>query len=201
MIEARLPIPAVFTLYPAPLCRGGGLRPAGRPDLYPVAAGPDRRHPRRNPVPRCVFRQSRRLPARPAICWPWLCCSRRFVGAAIWFSGTAFLTLWTAGGIAGALAILVLAAWPSAGSRGGSAPRARGRPALRLALGAIGARGGEATSVVLSLGLGLAVLAAVGQIDGNLRRSFANDLPDVAPSYFFVDIQPDQIDGFPRTAG
>ena len=50
--------------------------------------------------------------------------------------------------------------------------------------------------MVLSLGLGLTVLAAVGQIDGNLRNSFSNDLPAVAPSYFFVDIQPDQIDGF-----
>ncbi len=46
------------------------------------------------------------------------------------------------------------------------------------------------------MGLGLAVLAAVGQIDGNLRASIADELPDVAPSYFFVDIQPDQIDGF-----
>ncbi|MEM9788530.1 MAG: FtsX-like permease family protein, partial [Pseudomonadota bacterium] len=36
----------------------------------------------------------------------------------------------------------------------------------------------------------------VGQIDGNLRSSFSDDLPAVAPSYFFVDIQPDQIDGF-----
>jgi putative ABC transport system permease protein len=50
--------------------------------------------------------------------------------------------------------------------------------------------------VVLSLGLGLAVLAAVGQIDTNLRSAIARDLPDVAPSYFVVDIQPDQLAGF-----
>ena len=74
--------------------------------------------------------------------------------------------------------------------------RARGRPALRLALGAIGARNGETASVVLSLGLGLAVLSSVGQIDGNLRAAFSDELPEIAPSYFFVDIQPDQIDGF-----
>jgi len=41
----------------------------------------------------------------------------------------------------------------------------------------------------------------VGQIDGNLRSSFADDLPEVAPSYFFVDIQPDQIDGFRERLG
>ena len=50
--------------------------------------------------------------------------------------------------------------------------------------------------MVLSLGLGLTVLAAVGQIDTNLRGAIARDLPDVAPSYFMVDIQPAQIDGF-----
>ena len=49
---------------------------------------------------------------------------------------------------------------------------------------------------MLALGLGLSVLAAVGQIDGNLRRAISGNLPDVAPSYFFVDIQQDQIDGF-----
>jgi putative ABC transport system permease protein len=36
----------------------------------------------------------------------------------------------------------------------------------------------------------------VGQIDANLRASIERDLPARAPSYFFVDIQPDQIDGF-----
>ena len=50
--------------------------------------------------------------------------------------------------------------------------------------------------MVLSLGLGLSVLAAVGQIDGNLRNAIAGNLPDVAPSYFFVDIQKDQMPGF-----
>jgi putative ABC transport system permease protein len=118
------------------------------------------------------------------------------VSAAIWFSGTVFLTLWTAGGIASALAILIVAAYLIRAIAILLRKPTRGRPALRLALGAISAPGGEATSVVLSLGLGLTVLAAVGQIDGNLRNSFSNDLPAVAPSYFFVDIQPDQIDGF-----
>ena len=50
--------------------------------------------------------------------------------------------------------------------------------------------------MILSLGLGLSVLAAVGQIDANLRTAIDRDLPERAPSYFFVDIQPDQIDGF-----
>ena len=68
--------------------------------------------------------------------------------------------------------------------------------ALRMALGSVGGPGSEAGSVVLSLGLGLTVLAAVGQIDANLRGAIARDLPKVAPSYFVVDIQTDQLDGF-----
>lgn len=73
---------------------------------------------------------------------------------------------------------------------------ARGRPALRWALSAISDPREGAASVVLSLGLGLSVLAAVGQIDGTLRNAISGNLPDVAPSYFFVDIQKDQMPGF-----
>jgi putative ABC transport system permease protein len=49
---------------------------------------------------------------------------------------------------------------------------------------------------LLSLGLGLSVLAAIGQIDQNLRGAIARDLPEQAPSYFFLDIQKDQMPAF-----
>jgi putative ABC transport system permease protein len=194
IIEASLPIPAVFTIYPAPLVEAAvyGLLAALVFTLWPLAKTEDIRAAT---LFRDAFSASGTLPA-PKYLVAIVALIAALLGAAVWFSGTAFLTLWTAGGIAGALAILFVAAmlirWIARKFR----KPARGRPALRLAFGAIGARGGEATSVVLSLGLGLTVLAAVGQIDGNLRNSFSNDLPAVAPSYFFVDIQPDQIDGF-----
>lgn len=63
-------------------------------------------------------------------------------------------------------------------------------------MGSVGGPSGETTSVVLSLGLGLAVLASIGQVDANLRSAIERDLPEVAPSYFFVDIQQSQLDGF-----
>lgn len=194
LIEARLPIPAVFTIYAAPLFEAAvyGLLAALVFTLWPLAKTEDIRAAT---LFRDAFSASAALPGRRYLLAIVLLLVT-LIGAAIWFSGTVFLTLWTAGGIAGALGILVIAAvlirWIARRFR----KPARGRPALRLAFGSIGARGGEATSVVLSLGLGLTVLAAVGQIDGNLRSSFSNDLPEVAPSYFFVDIQPDQIDGF-----
>lgn len=106
------------------------------------------------------------------------------------------LALGTIGGVAAALAALVLAAAGLRRLARRAARHARGRPGLRLALAAIGGPREEATAVILSLGLGLSVLAAVGQIDANLRQAIDTDLPKVAPAYFFVDIQPDQIDGF-----
>jgi putative ABC transport system permease protein len=49
---------------------------------------------------------------------------------------------------------------------------------------------------MLALGLGLTVLAAVSQIDGTLRGAITGNLPERAPSFFFVDLQADQMDGF-----
>jgi putative ABC transport system permease protein len=60
---------------------------------------------------------------------------------------------------------------------------------LRLVLANIHRPGALTPSVVLSLGVGLALLVTLLQIDGNLRRQFIAALPDKAPSVFFVDIQ------------
>src|SRR6478609_1477290 len=51
-------------------------------------------------------------------------------------------------------------------------------------------------SVVMSLGLGLAVLVTITQIDGNLRRQFMAALPDRAPSFYFIDIPTAEADRF-----
>ncbi len=194
MIEGALPIPANFAFDPRPLGEAAayGLLAALIFTLWPLARTDDIRAAT---LFRDAFAGGRTFPR-----WPYLLVTAALIGAllglAVWFSGTVWLTLWTAGGIVGALVILVLSAFAIRLIARISRKAARGRPALRLALGSISARGGEATSVVLSLGLGLSVLAAVGQIDGNLRNAFTNEVPEVAPSYFFVDIQPDQIGGF-----
>ena len=194
LIAEAMPIPSDFTLQIAPLAEAAlyGILAALIFTLWPLARTEQIR-------PATLFRDAfgttNRLPAlRYLIATALLLAA--LIGAAVWFSGTVWLTLWTAGGIAGALFILVIAAFFARITAKALAKRTRGWPTMRLALNAIGARGGETTSVVLSLGLGLAVLSAVGQIDGNLRASFSDELPEVAPSYFFVDIQPDQIDGF-----
>ena len=120
------------------------------------------------------------------------------VGLAAWLSGLWDLTLGAAGGLIAAFAALVIAARGirALARRLAASRTARGRSALRLALGAVGGPGGETASVVLSLGLGLTVLAAVGQIDWNLRNAIQRDLPEVAPSFFMIDIQPGQMAEF-----
>jgi putative ABC transport system permease protein len=70
------------------------------------------------------------------------------------------------------------------------------RPAIRLALAGLHRPGAPTASVVLSLGLGLSMLVTVATIEGNLSRQIADELPADAPAFFFVDIQPDQIDPF-----
>jgi putative ABC transport system permease protein len=67
------------------------------------------------------------------------------------------------------------------------APRLR-MPMLRLAIANIHRPGALTPSVVLSLGLGLTVLVTITQIDRNLQRQFMAQLPEKAPSFFFVDI-------------
>jgi putative ABC transport system permease protein len=67
------------------------------------------------------------------------------------------------------------------------APRVRSA-VVRLAIANIHRPGALTPSVVLSLGLGLALLVTVIAIDGNLRRQFLAALPERAPAFYFVDI-------------
>lgn len=194
LIEAALPFPAAISLYPRPVAEAAfyGVVSAFLFALWPLA-------------------QTERVRAAAlyrggaAGQWPrkrhvaaTLLLAALLVGGAVAFSGVMTLALGTAGGVIGALLVLALAGWGLArlARRAARAPALRGRVALRLALSAVGAPRAETLQVVLALGLGLSVLAAVGQIDSNLRAAIARDLPQKAPSYFFVDIQPDQIGPF-----
>ncbi|MDJ0826492.1 MAG: FtsX-like permease family protein [Rhodobacter sp.] len=202
LIEARLPLPAAFGLHPAPLAEAAlyGALAAALFTLWPLARTEQVRAA-------ALFRDGalHRL-AWPR--WPYLAVSAAILAALIataaTLSGLVTLTLWSAAGLFAAFVVLIAMALATRrlARRAARARAVRGRSALRMALGSVGGPGSEAGSVVLSLGLGLTVLAAVGQIDSNLRGAIARDLPDVAPSYFVVDIQNDQLQGFlDRTTG
>lgn len=194
-IAQSLPFPIAFGLYPAPLFEAAfygcvtaflfALLPLARARLIRAAAL------YRGAGGMAVFPGWRASIAVAVL-------ASVLVGGAMWFSQMTILTLSVAGGVVAALAVLALAAFLLRFAARTLARSAllRGRTMLRLALASIGGPQSDATSVVLSLGLGLTVLASVGQIDANLRNIIRTDLPDRAPSFFFIDIQPDQITPF-----
>ncbi|MEP1766874.1 MAG: FtsX-like permease family protein [Sulfitobacter sp.] len=196
ILEDRLPIPTALGVYPMPLIEAAlyGLLTAFIFTLWPLART-DR--VRAATLFRDAWDGANRLPS-----WPFICATLSAVAALIglagWFNGSWWLTLWTLGGIAGALLLLAFAAFVIRICARILSHRLRGWPRARWAMAAIGGTGEGASAVILSLGLGLSVLAAVGQIDGNLRKAIAGNLPDVAPSYFFVDIQKDQMEGYSK---
>ncbi|SMH27444.1 ABC transporter permease [Mesorhizobium australicum] len=115
-------------------------------------------------------------------------------GLAIWFSSDRLIALIFVGAAVFAFIVLrsvaELVQWLAR-----RAPAVRSTP-LRLAIGNIHRPGALTPSVVLSLGLGLTLLVTLALIDGNLRRQIAGNLPERAPNFFFVDIQPADVDRF-----
>ncbi|KMW58125.1 putative ABC transporter, permease protein [Candidatus Rhodobacter oscarellae] len=196
IIQERLPVPAVFALHPRALAEAAlyGALAAAVFTLWPLA--------RTENVRAAALYRDGAGGRVPLPRWPYLLVTAALVGAlvlaAAYLSGLARLTIWSAAGMAVAfIALIGIAALTRAAARRLARTRlARGRSALRMALGSVGGPGSEAGAVVLSLGLGLTVLATVGQIDANFRSAIARDLPDVAPSFFVVDIQNAQIDAF-----
>lgn len=193
-IAATLPFPVAFNLFPKPLAEAAfyGITTAFLFTFWPLA--------RSGKVRAAALYRGMGGLVRPA---PkdiliLLTLALILVGGAVYFSGAPTLALGAVGGIIGALLVLLAASLGIVGAAKFAVQLSwfRGRPALRLAFAATAGRKSESMAVMLSLGLGLAVLASVGQIDYNLRAAIERDLPERAPSYFFVDIQKNQIDGF-----
>ena len=189
-----LPLPFEPTLAPAELAIAAlygfltalvfAILPLGRAHDVPVSAlfrdrvEPDRRRPR----------------------WIYLAIFAAalagLVGVALAFAydrRIALLYIGVAGGVF-VLLRLVAAALMAVARR---APRLR-RPALRLALANIHRPGALTPSLVLSLGLGVALLSALAFIDVSLTRQLTSALPARAPSFFFLDIPNAQSAAFDR---
>jgi putative ABC transport system permease protein len=72
----------------------------------------------------------------------------------------------------------------------------RGSPVLRMAISNIHRPGSLTQSVVLSIGLGLSLFVALVTIDHNIREPLSRGIPGETPSFFFLDIQKDQVNAF-----
>ncbi|MEM7290520.1 MAG: ABC transporter permease, partial [Pseudomonadota bacterium] len=116
------------------------------------------------------------------------------VGSTIYFSENRFVSIVFIAAIAFSFVLLRVVAsliqWLAK-----RAPHSSSTP-IRMAVANIHRPGSLTPSVILSLGLGLALLVALATIDGNLRSQIANNLPNDAPDFFFVDIQNHEIDDF-----
>jgi putative ABC transport system permease protein len=159
-----------------------GLWPLGRVHDVPVAA---------------LFRETVASSFhRPR--WPYLALMAAVVAALIAVAiGLAYDKRVAAVFVASSIAVFALLRAIAAGlmALARRMPRAR-ITMLRLAITNIYRPGALTPSVVLSLGLGLAVLVTITQIDGNLRQQFLASLPDRAPSFYFLDIPSSEADRF-----
>ncbi len=201
LLRDLLPVAPQFGLFAGPLAlaAGFGLLTAGAFVLWPLG--------RAARIPgAALFRQS----VLPDRVWPepWLIAANAVValllaGLTVLASPDRVFALWFCAAALGTLALF------RAGSAGLMAA-ARTAPRLNAPWARLGVanlhRPGSATPLLLvSVGLGLSTLAAVALIQGNVRREVAEQMPANAPSFYFVDIQNDQLPRFealgPRPAG
>jgi putative ABC transport system permease protein len=189
---AVLPIPLEPHIYPRELALGAlyglltalafALWPLGRTHDVPVQAlfrdqvAPERRWPRRRYLVFTLLAAA--ALAATAILFAY---DRRIATGVVAGVLAAFLLLRLM-----ALAIMDLAA---------RLPRP-GRTELRLAIANIHRPGALTPTLVLSLGLGVALLVALNLIDGNIRAQLTRSLPERAPSFFFVDVPNGEVERF-----
>ncbi|HEX4534665.1 MAG TPA: FtsX-like permease family protein [Rhizomicrobium sp.] len=189
-----IPIPAHYTTYPDALILAAlfGLLSAAAFAIPPLARA-------REIAPASLFRDIV-SPASARGRWPYLAISAvaalLVLALALVLSPSPVFAAEFLGSVAGGLVVLRLCA-------GGlrwilrRVPRPH-RPGLRLALANLTRPGAGTTGVVVALGLGLTLLTAVTLIDGTISDQVQGDLPQTAPSFFFVDIQPDQTAAFDK---
>lgn len=70
------------------------------------------------------------------------------------------------------------------------------RPETRMAVANLTRPGNVTSGAILSLGLGLSVLMTIALVEHNFSRLLGDDLSVDAPSFFFLDIQNDQLNSF-----
>ncbi len=69
---------------------------------------------------------------------------------------------------------------------------------VRQAIGNILRPGSQAVGISVAIGIGVMVVATVSLVEHALLRQVGDTRPTQAPTFFFIDIQPDQAEGFSR---
>lgn len=195
-LAGTLPVPPRFGFYPGALAIAAlyglltalafALWPLGRAQRVPGAA---------------LFRDT--ITANPG--WPSRGVILANIAAALALValvvGTAEQPLFALGFCAGAAGTMLLFRLGATGlMRGARALRHLRHPTLRLGLANLHRPGAPTPIMLVALGIGLTTLATIATIEGNLRQQLASQLPQAAPSFFFIDIQNDQAEGFDALA-
>ncbi len=192
LLPAELPITAEIGIYPLPLvtAAGFGILTTLAFTLWPLASAA-------RIAPATLFRNlitpSHTRPSAPYLVAIALA-GLALAALAVLGTGDPVVAGWFILGAAGSLLVFRLAA-----SGLMFAARAAGRPripSLRLALANLYRPGATTAAVVASLGLGLTVLVAIALVEGNIAREIGEHLPERAPSFFFIDLQPDEAQAF-----
>jgi putative ABC transport system permease protein len=195
ILEGQLPVAADIAIYPVPLLRAAafGVLTAFAFALWPLARA--REVPAAGLFRDIIGGQRRWPPLRDTLMLA--IAAALLILLALTTGDNATLARWfIASSVASLLAFWVLARgliWVLA-----RMPRPR-RPGLRLALSNLVRPGAPTAGVVISMGAGLTVLVTIALIEGNLDRQVQSRIPDRAPSFFFIDIQPDQVATFEKT--
>src|SRR5579884_99588 len=117
-----------------------------------------------------------------------------WTGLSVWQAGSWRLGGWVIAGIAAAICLLL-----SATAGGLSLIKRFGRPhalILRYGIGNLTRPGRQIVTVVLSIGIGVLILLTLLQVEKNLLFDLQQNVPEDAPSLFFIDLQPDQKESF-----
>ena len=185
---ARLPVQPVAAIYPVALALGAvfGLLTALTFALWPLARARDVSAAGlfRDLVAPVRVRPRRSDAVLVAIS------VLALAGLTIVSAAERSFSYWFVGGALVSVAVL------RAGAAGliARAARIKGwhRATWRLGVANLHRPDNSTSNVVLSLGLGLSVLVAITLVEGNLGHQIDERLPDEAPAFFFIDIQPDQ---------
>ncbi len=111
----------------------------------------------------------------------------------VWQAGSLTIGSLFLGGLVVAVTALVLAAKGLLLTM-----RALPRPRLlsvRQAFGNIQRPGGHTFGVMVAIGVGVMIILAIGILEQALVRQVGDNRPDDSPTFFFIDIQPDQVAG------
>ena len=196
-----LPVPPVDGLYPRALAQAAafGLLTAACFALWPLG--------RAMRIPGAALFRDAVAPDVRGFTWRLLAANivlaAALVGLIVATAEDPKFALWFCAAAAATLALFRLGGWGLMALARNTVRFGR-RAWVRLGLSNL-YRPGAATALMLaSVGLGLSTLAAVALIQGNVRHQVAEQLPANAPSFFFIDIQNDQmakfhtiIDGYP----